>query len=237
LWKHEASREGDEFSLLLGVATSEPMLVAMSSPWPRSIFRSHLHFLLDFLYDTFSFFNLKMVYLQIEEAESILQNNMLQEDPLSQGDQRSEIRWSNLSSAKPYSLGGRICPLCLVEKTAIARDNSGDIQTVQFGNQSAHSQHLNHLMSMQWTFRQVLFSHLSRISSHLTLSHLPPLLIAMEQHDLPGLSTAVDEEYRQITVMDPGLQRRSKRRHTCLDVLIVVIKKSMRLLFSKNQEL
>ena len=33
-----------------------------------------------------------------------------------------EIKWSKLSSAKPYTLGGRSCPLCLAEKTAIARE-------------------------------------------------------------------------------------------------------------------
>ena len=38
-----------------------------------------------------------------------------------------EIRWSKLSTAKPYSLGGRSCPLCLAEKTAIARDTSGQM--------------------------------------------------------------------------------------------------------------
>ena len=35
-----------------------------------------------------------------------------------------EIRWSKMSSAKPYSLGSRSCPLCLAEKTFIAKDTS-----------------------------------------------------------------------------------------------------------------
>ena len=38
-----------------------------------------------------------------------------------------EIKWSKLSSAKPYTLGGRSCPLCLAEKTAIAKDNTGEM--------------------------------------------------------------------------------------------------------------
>ena len=38
-----------------------------------------------------------------------------------------EIIWSKLSSAKPYSLGGRSCPLCLAEKTAIATDTTGEM--------------------------------------------------------------------------------------------------------------
>jgi hypothetical protein len=38
-----------------------------------------------------------------------------------------DIIWSKLSSAKPYSLGGRSCPLCLAEKTAIATDTSGEM--------------------------------------------------------------------------------------------------------------
>ena len=38
-----------------------------------------------------------------------------------------EIIWSKLSSAKPYSLGGRSCPLFLAEKTAINRDTTGEM--------------------------------------------------------------------------------------------------------------
>ena len=38
---------------------------------------------------------------------------------------KPEMRWSKLSSAKPFSLGGRSCPLCLADNTAIVRDTSG----------------------------------------------------------------------------------------------------------------
>ena len=38
-----------------------------------------------------------------------------------------EITWSKVSSAKPYSLGSRSCSLCLMEKTVIAKDISGQM--------------------------------------------------------------------------------------------------------------
>ena len=36
------------------------------------------------------------------------------------------ISWSKVCSAKPYKLGGKMCSLCLAEKTKIARDTRTD---------------------------------------------------------------------------------------------------------------
>jgi hypothetical protein len=48
-----------------------------------------------------------------------------------------EIIYSKLSSAKPYSLGGRSCPLCLAEKTAIV----GPLQAFQLLHKPQHRHH------------------------------------------------------------------------------------------------
>ena len=37
------------------------------------------------------------------------------------------VSWHKVCSAKPYKLGGKMCSLCLAEKTEIARDTSGEM--------------------------------------------------------------------------------------------------------------
>ena len=157
-----------------------------------------------------------------------------------------DIRWSKLSSVKPYSLGGRSCPLCLAEKTAIARDTSGQMlnRRRELMNRCLHMDpfKLTNFVTSQHTPNTQIQNQSdddeldppeddqndnpepsakdpqSDDSSSFTTS-------PVEQLDLSRLSTIVEEEHQQPPdppVLDPGLPRRSrrvcKRRHSCLDV-------------------
>ena len=46
------------------------------------------------------------------------------------------VSWHKVCSAKPYTLGGKMCSLCLAEKTEIARDTSGEIVLTMDGDWS-----------------------------------------------------------------------------------------------------
>ena len=64
-----------------------------------------------------------------------------------------EIIWSKLSSAKPYSLGGRSCPFCLAEKTAIATDTTGEmLNKLSNFSTSLSTGHLSSLMMSCLTY-------------------------------------------------------------------------------------
>ena len=140
---------------------------------------------------------------------------------------------------------GTLVDICWTDE-AKPLPSQGSIQTVQFCNNTAHSQHTSSWAAWRWwspacppcccgptwaTWRcpcnamsassfPAFYPGYSA-TWHYHISQIP----ALEQHDEPGLSTVVAEEYQQPPdppVLDLRLPRRSrrvcKRRHNCLDL-------------------
>ena len=93
-----------------------------------------------------------------------------------------EIKWSKLSSAKPYTLGGRSCPLCLAEKTAIAKDNTGEMlnRRRELMNRCLHKESYklsNFSTSLSTSHHSAFQPHdvLLDVPVHVNYAQLPPV--------------------------------------------------------------
>jgi hypothetical protein len=104
-----------------------------------------------------------------------------------QGEQRL-ISWSKVTSAIHTCSGGRICQLCITEKTAIAKDTSGSMlnRRRELMNKCLHKEpykisdlYSHHLQQAQLVGQDV---HLDQLS----LEDQEEGPVQLVQHDKPG---------------------------------------------------